>query len=300
MAHGKSLKERIYDAQGNIIKIDQVDFGGKFEVEANKYLQAQENSCSAHEKVHEMKQGCHMSSTEAVGQVDKRLPDAKHLFKRPSSLHPSKVLSQNDRSPCNSLPFPHLRNECAEKIEKQYRKILFRDWKEEAPFNGTVPDDAVQFWCGISQFRNALNQNPFQSLAKYALACHTNPVSNAVVERTFSEVTAIKTKTRNRIGLELLSALVRIRNEFHMRGGCCHDLTVAKRMLEMFNSEQMYNDSAKTAFTDNADEVFSFKTVLLESYRMYVAFQVLRDLGASSPHSQQIVFLAWLISLSLC
>ena len=191
--------------------------------------------------------------TEAVDQVDKRLPDAKHLFKRLSSLHQSKSLSQIDRSPCNSLPLPRLRNEFAEKIEEQYRKILFRDWKEEAPFNGTVLDEAVQFWCGISQFRNTLNQNPFQDVAKYALACLTNPVSNAVVEHTFSEVATIKTKTRNRMGLGLLSALVRIRNEFHVSGGCCHDLTVTKRMLEMFNSKQMYNNSAKTALTDNAD-----------------------------------------------
>ena len=148
-----------------------------------------------------------------------------------------------------------MRNECAEKIEEQYRKIIFRDWKEEASFNGTVPDDAVQFWCGISQFRNTHNQNPFQDLAKYALACLTNPVRYAVVERTFSEVTAIKTKTRNRMGLELLSALVRIRSEFQMSGGCCRNLTVTKRMLELFNSEQMYNDSAKTALTDNEDEM---------------------------------------------
>ena len=35
LAHGKSLKARIYNAQCNIIKIDQVDFGGKFEAEAN-------------------------------------------------------------------------------------------------------------------------------------------------------------------------------------------------------------------------------------------------------------------------
>ena len=89
------------------MKIEQVDFGGRFEAEANKYLQAQGNSCSAHEKVHEMKQRCHLFLTEAVGQVDKRLPDAKHLLKRLSSLHPSKVLSQNDRRPFNSLPLPY-------------------------------------------------------------------------------------------------------------------------------------------------------------------------------------------------
>ena len=28
LAHRKSLKARIYDAQGNIMKIDQMDFGG--------------------------------------------------------------------------------------------------------------------------------------------------------------------------------------------------------------------------------------------------------------------------------
>eukprot|EP00794_Sanderia_malayensis_P002936 gene2936-biopygen2413 len=197
-------------------------------------------------------------SQEALSQVDKQLPDTENLFKGLSSLHPRKVLSQKDRSPFNSLPLPHLRNECAEKIEEQYRKMLFRDWKEEPPFNGRVPDDTVQFWCGISQFRNTLDQNPFQDLAKYALACLTNPVSNAVVERSFSEVTAIKSKTRNQMGLELLSALVRIRSELHMSGKCCRDFAVTKRMLEMFNSEHMYNDPAKTALADNADEVFPF------------------------------------------
>eukprot|EP00794_Sanderia_malayensis_P008711 gene8711-biopygen7029 len=71
LAHGKSLKARIYDAQGSILKIDQVDFGGKFEAEAKKYLQAQGNSSSAHEKLQEMKQRCHLFLTEALSQVDK-------------------------------------------------------------------------------------------------------------------------------------------------------------------------------------------------------------------------------------
>ena len=129
---------------------------------------------------------------------------------------------------------------------------MHRDWHEESVFNGCVPDDTVKFWYGIDRFKNALNQNPFQDLANYALACLTHPVSNAAVERTFSEVTAIKTESRNRMGLELLKALVMIRNGFHLSGKCCRNLIVTKRMLELFNAAQMYDDS-KSSSNDNQD-----------------------------------------------
>ena len=189
---------------------------------------------------------------EATDQVKKRLPESHNPFRGLSSLHPMKVLHAKERRPFNQLPLPHLRHEFAQQIEEQYRKILHRDWQEESVFNGGVPDDTVKFWCDIDRFRNALNQNPFQDLANYALPCLTHPVSNAAVEQTFSEVSAIKTKSRNRMGLELLKALVMIRNGFHLSGKCCRNLIVTKRMLELFNAAQMYDDS-KSSSNDNQE-----------------------------------------------
>lgn len=88
-----------------------------------------------------------------------------------------------------------------------------------------------------------LGKNPFKELAIYALTCLTNPISNAVVERTFSQVTAVKTNLRNRMSVNLLNALVRIRSKLHFESKCCRDMIVTKRMLELFNTKQMYEAS---------------------------------------------------------
>ena len=252
LSHSKSLQARINDSDGSPLPIEKVDFGGKFEEETRAFLSSQAHAVSALDKIKELKQRCLLFLMEATDQVKKRLPESHNLFRGLSSLHPMKVLHAKERRPFNQLPLPHLRHEFAEQIEEQYRKILHRDWQEESVFYGGVPDDTVKFWCGSNRFRNALNQNPFQDLANYALACLTHPVSNAAVERTFSEVTAIKTKSRNRMGLELLKALVIIRNVFHLSGKCCRNLIVTKRMLELFNAAQMYDDS-KSSSNDNQD-----------------------------------------------
>jgi hypothetical protein len=47
----------------------------------------------------------------------------------------------------------------------------------------------------------------------FALTCLIAPVSIAVVERIFSLVSFVKTKARNRMQLNLLGAIVRVRAE---------------------------------------------------------------------------------------
>ena len=100
-----------------------------------------------------------------------------------------------------------------------------------------------------------LGKNPFKELATYALASLTNPVSNAVVERIFSQVIAIKMKLRNRMSVELLNALVRIRSKLHFEGKCCRDIIVTTQMLELFNSEQMYGASTQPQSVSSSSDI---------------------------------------------
>ena len=189
---------------------------------------------------------------EAVAQVEQRLPPTGGLFKTLSSLHPSKVLSQVDRTPFLKLPFPHL---MGSGVEEQYRKILHVDWREEPVFEGEIPQDTVKFWVGVHEKR-AADGFPFTELAQYALWCLATPVSNAVVERVFSHVTAVKTKIRNRMALRTLDAVVRIRTHFRARGECCNGFRPTRRMLELFRSDNMYGSCA-----DDVDN-----SVLLEDF----------------------------------
>ena len=64
-----------------------------------------------------------------------------------------------------------------------------------------------------------------------------------MVERVFSTVTNVKTKLRNRLGSEMLDAIVRIHTHLQFQGKCCRDFTVTNNMIERFTSENMYSNA---------------------------------------------------------
>jgi hypothetical protein len=108
----------------------------------------------------------------------------------------------------SELSFIHHAGNNVSKIAEQYGQMHFVDWKEEAPFkkDGFVVD-TEEFWIGV------LQHQAFKELATFALTCLITSVNNAVVDRTFSLVSPVKTKARNRMQLNLLDAIVRARAE---------------------------------------------------------------------------------------
>ena len=137
--------------------------------------------------------------------------------------------------PLAKLPMQYLiKGDVLSTIDEQYRKIKFIDWAKE--MKEGIPQDSSKFWAAVFLYKNALGERPFKELASYALSCLTTPTSNAVVERIFSYVTAVKTKPRNKMSPVMLEAIVRIKTNLHFENKCCKDLRVIPRMLELFNS----------------------------------------------------------------
>jgi hypothetical protein len=197
-----------------------------------------------------MKERCHTFLIELLAQVEKRIPPDQTIFQRLSALHPNQVLSQMTRLPFGSLPFQHLIGDVST-VEDQYRRVILVNWTEESIFNGTIPNSSVTFWSGVLRYTNSANVQPFRDLAEYCLSCLSMPVSNAVVERTFSVVSTVKTKTRNRMQLRTLEAIVRIRSHLSQKSACCREFQVTKNMLQRFTSD-MYTTTtdADTGRTD--------------------------------------------------
>ena len=83
-----------------------------------------------------------------------------------------------------------------DEIQNQYRKIILNIWRDEPIFGGELPKDSATFWSKILKFHRSDGIYPFKELATYALAALSIPVSNAVVERTFTHVTWVKSKYR--------------------------------------------------------------------------------------------------------
>ena len=101
-------------------------------------------------------------------------------------------------------------------------------------------ENSFTFWSNVYFYKNAMGQFAFRELALYMLILLTFPSSNAVVKRAFSIMNCIKTKQRNRMQLELLEAILRIRMRFYSLKICCHNFKPSKELLKDFNSQTMY------------------------------------------------------------
>jgi hypothetical protein len=117
----------------------------------------------------------------------------------------------------------------------------FVDWQEESPFKKDgFPVDTEQFWIGVLQHK------AFKEVATFALSCLITPVSSAVVERIFSFVSTIKTKARNRIQLNLLDAIVRVRAELLLSSKCCKNFTASPEMLKKTSHQTRFMPTCST------------------------------------------------------
>ncbi|CAH1381735.1 unnamed protein product, partial [Tenebrio molitor] len=71
------------------------------------------------------------------------------------------------------------------------------------------------------------------------------PSSNAVVERAFSVMAAVKPKCRNRMQTQMLEAILRLRLHFYSKNICCKNFSPTEGMFKKFNSKDVYGANAK-------------------------------------------------------
>ena len=232
----KSLKSRLYDGFDRRRSHEDVDLGAKFNMDIAKLC----NNNSDHELrngIKTVKVHCHKLLDALLDQVKTRIPASQGIFSGLKQMNPNVVLNQVSRLPFKDLPMAFLMGDKISQIEDQYRKILHVVWNEEDCFQDGIPKESVQFWIKVSQYTDMSGDHPYSDLARYALSCLSLPVSNACVERVFSQMAAIKAKSRNRMSFPMLEALLRIRTTFSNQGVCCQNMTVTQGMLSRCNSQ---------------------------------------------------------------
>ena len=124
-------------------------------------------------------------------------------------------------------------------------------WNDEFA-DGEIPEDTVVFWTKVLFYENAAGVKPFQDLATLVLNAHVIPVSNAFVERTFSFVTNIKTKIRNRLSTKTLEAIIRIRCHLQSKNICCNKFIVTSKMISLFTARNLYPPADASAEASRA------------------------------------------------
>jgi hypothetical protein len=245
--HHRSLRSRVFDSRGYQLPLPCIDFGAKFLSDCQSFIlqQPAHQREAAEKSVENTKIRCLKFLMGLLAELEKRLPENKGLFQGMSNLSPQKVLSQFKKVPFRDLPLPHLMGSNSDIIEHQYRKISHVDWAETSIFSGSsIPKNSFEFWSAVQGYCLLDNNYPFQELANYCLSCLILPISNAFVERVFSQVTYVKNKQRNRMSIKLLDSVIRIKSYLMSRKICCKDFVITPQMLEKCNSS-IYEDKSE-------------------------------------------------------
>ena len=118
--------------------------------------------------------------------------------------------------------------------------------------------DGAVFWKKAITVKNAGGDVVLKDLAQFALKVYSLPISNAVVERIFSRVGSVKTKLRSRMGLSLLTSILRIKTSLELQGNCCSSFQPTEQMLSFDSS--IYKDAQA-----RADELVAEEEELMEA-----------------------------------
>ena len=183
-----------------------------------------------------IKSRCHKFLIRACKELLARIPEHFDTLKKVKNLSPNVCLSHT-RLPFSELPLDLADESKISEIESQWRQILTMDWNNI--FGGELPTTGSLFWTKAVTVKNAGGESVLKDLAHFALKAYSLPISNALVERVFSTVTSVKTKLRNRMGLELLTSILRIKTSLQQKGICCSSFEPTKSMLNYDSS--IYN-----------------------------------------------------------
>ena len=77
-----------------------------------------------------------------------------------------------------------------------------------------------EFWGCLSKIKNGNGDLQFGVLCDFMQSLLCLPHANVDVERVFSSVTSIKTKTRKRLHTSMVRALIKVKDGVSSSGGC--------------------------------------------------------------------------------
>lgn len=200
------------------------------------------------ENEHVLRERCVAFVVVLVKQLQQRLPENINIFKKSEMLSPSNTLKQIKENISDLCECFGLNIEEIEKIEIQWRKINLMSWKNT--------NSSIDFWAEVKEFKDAANCYIFKELANFSLTVLSLPWSNAAVERIFSQMNIVKSKSRNKMGTTLLTSLLYIRFGLKLNNKCCKDFTLPDTIVKQIGTKEIYNKEPSNSEEVN-DELYN-------------------------------------------
>ncbi len=173
-----------------VLEDEDVDFGIKFLDLLQKSKQSSVDKSL-------IKRRCKAFLLELFKGMQKRLRGTLQLMRKVERWTFPDILSGvGDSFPA---PFFPQDSKTISELESSLRKVRQMKWKSQT---------SVDFWIEVHSYKNPLGQQPFQDLATGALRMAVLPISNAEIERVFSQVTHVKQKRRASMGTDMLESIL--------------------------------------------------------------------------------------------
>ena len=100
--------------------------------------------------------------------------------------------------------------------------------------------DREMFWSEVGEVKMANGEPKYPHIFNLGTALLSAPVSNACVERLFSQMNVVKTKLRNRMQVGMTEAILRVRCTMHSMGKTCATYDIPEKMVNLMTTSVLY------------------------------------------------------------
>ena len=97
-----------------------------------------------------------------------------------------------------------------------------------------------EFWGKLFQVKDGAGYAQFETLCNFMFSLPSLPHANVDVERIFSSVNLIKTKTRNQLNTPTVRALLIAKDGVKLSGGCV-EFSPSSELKGKMNADTLYN-----------------------------------------------------------
>lgn len=185
---------------------------------------------------------CMQFIVSLIDEIKNRLPENVELMKKISRVSVEKALSHNKKDLIDIMAQLNKSSEFIAKVDDQWRQIHLLKWQETK--------NTKIFWYEVLHYKDAQGVSRFHELATFAITLLILPHSNADVERLFSSMNIIKNKQRNRMGFNLLTAILRVRCGMKIVGKCCNDYEIPNNIVKLIGTKESYQSETNDDGTD--------------------------------------------------
>lgn len=186
------------------LEVDKIHLGP----EANKIINSETITAPM---AREIKKSCRGFYLELCNQISNRIDFNDSRLNAIQELNPC-LLGESLIPLINLFPSLVLDEKQSNELENEWRLLLIQDMI-------TTHKSIEEFWPKVFNLKNGFGEKMFPNITQFVAPLLALPHSSATVERIFSQLNLIKSKTRNRLLTPTINALM-----------------TAKEMLENSNS----------------------------------------------------------------